>query len=189
MEGHAARARGRRGGGWGTEEGSNSSAGSAHELESVPLFSHDNSKLPGSPVPGSHGMGHVRPPHPGWPVRVWSYVAVATLAMLAISVFALHPHTDAAQPSQSVNFITVNGTRFMDGCREFFVAGINVDNIVEAAIPAVSSRKVAPGVPTGRQMVSDLLSSAAASDLNLLRTWAHTTDPSHPLQISPGACL
>ena len=76
----------------------------------------------------------------------------------------------------------------MEGCTQFVVKGINVDNIVEAAIKEVSQSVGGPGSnkPSGREMVDELLSKAAASGINVIRTWAHTTDPGHPLQERPG---
>lgn len=77
----------------------------------------------------------------------------------------------------------------MEGCSEFFVTGINVDNIVEAAIEEVSQAVQGgpgSGTPSGREMIQVFLSKAAASGMNVLRTWAHTTEPGHPLQERPG---
>jgi len=105
----------------------------------------------------------------------------------ALLIFSVLPHSGGtASRPDNLNFITVNGTFFQDGNLPFFIVGFNVDNIVEAAIPEVSSRKVSPGTPTGRQMVIGVLSSASDAGLNLLRTWAHTTDPGHPLQKHAG---
>ena len=39
---------------------------------------------------------------------------------------------------------------------------------------------------SGREMVRNLLQTAAKKGLNVVRTWAHTTDPSHPVQNRPG---
>jgi endo-1,4-beta-mannosidase len=76
----------------------------------------------------------------------------------------------------------------MEGCRPFFVTGINVDNLVEASMADVSAAAESQGperIP-GREMVRNLLHTAAKKGLNVVRTWAHTTDPSHPIQDSPG---
>jgi len=48
----------------------------------------------------------------------------------------VEPPKAVAPPSQP--FITVQGTKFMAGCRPFYISGFNVDNIVEAAIGEVS---------------------------------------------------
>lgn len=85
-------------------------------------------------------------------------------------------------------FITVQGTNFMEGCRPFFVTGINVDNLFEAAVSDVSraAKYQGPERISGRDMVRNLLQTASKKGLNVVRTWAHTTDPSHPLQDRPG---
>jgi hypothetical protein len=99
------------------------------------------------------------------------------------------PSSYTAKPTENWPFITVQGTNFMEGCHPFFVTGINVDNLVEAAIADVSAAAQIQGPEriSGREMVRNLLHTASKKyGINVVRTWAHTTDPSHPLQVNPG---
>ena len=70
-------------------------------------------------------------------------------------------------------------------CRPFFIAGFNVDNIAQAPLAAVSRKMQGSGSSgyNGRELVRQLLREAAGAGLNVMRTWAHTTDPDHPLQV------
>ena len=56
------------------------------------------------------------------------------------------------------NFITVHGTQFVDGCHPFHVTGMNIDNIVEAAIPEVSQAVRYTTARSGMEMIDEVLS-------------------------------
>jgi hypothetical protein len=74
--------------------------------------------------------------------------------------------------------------QFEHQCRPFLVSGFNVDNIAQAPLVAASPRQLQQGSSTdGRDRVQQLLLAAAAAGLNVMRTWAHTTDPNIPLQV------
>jgi hypothetical protein len=149
--------------------------------ESVPLTTHAPSNSGGGGLlahskstPASISLAPM-PPSVGStaPSRRGSYclLAVGTLVgigvILAVVGFALPGQRGR---TDFENFVSVQGTEFMDGDRPFYIAGFNVDNIMEAAIPEVSNRKVAPGIPSGKDKVKQLLHAAAASGLNVLRT-------------------
>ncbi len=72
--------------------------------------------------------------------------------------------------------------QFEHHCRPFYVAGFNVDNIVEAPVVR-SAGSVPSGAVSGADMVRDTVQTAARAGLNVMRTWAHTTDPAWPLQV------
>jgi hypothetical protein len=75
--------------------------------------------------------------------------------------------------------------QFEHQCRPFYIAGFNVDNIAQAPV-ARAGRKLEPGELSGRTKVRQLMREAAAAGLNVMRTWAHTSDPKreYPLQVS-----
>ncbi|KAK2079426.1 hypothetical protein QBZ16_003118 [Prototheca wickerhamii] len=75
---------------------------------------------------------------------------------------------------------------FMHKCRPFYVVGFNVENLPEAVMAAPASGHGLQGAQSGKQVMRSLLQSAAFSGLNTLRFWAHTTNPSRPLQVAPG---
>lgn len=79
--------------------------------------------------------------------------------------------------------------QFEHQCRPFFVAGFNVDNVGQAPISALA-RKMRGSGYNGRRLVRELLRKATDSGLNVMRTFAHTTDPNYPMQASaPCAAL
>lgn len=88
--------------------------------------------------------------------------------LLLISGFRGGPGREAQQPPFE-NFISVDGVEFKDGADPFYIVGFNIDSIMEAAIPEVSSRTAAAGLPTGREKVRNVLQQASKSGLNVLR--------------------
>ena len=78
----------------------------------------------------------------------------------------------------------------MLNCRPFLVSGFNSDNLAQGPIRAVG-RKIAWSGRNGRAIAREVLQEAAAAGLNVIRTWAHTSDPLYPLQVGGGAggCL
>ena len=51
---------------------------------------------------------------------------------------------------------------------------------------SIAAKYQGPERISGREMVRNLLQTAAKKKINVVRTWAHTTDPSNPLQARPG---
>lgn len=165
------------------------------DLEAVPLGPGPLAAT-ASPVQAPPGVGlgpglgaatRRRPPF---------FVSMCALLFTAVGILSIvnfvspssnSPKTAYSAPEEQFeNFITVQNGRFMDGSKPFFVAGINVDTIVEGAIKAVYSRPITSSMPyNSRDMIKSLFKSAATSKLNVIRTWAHTTDASHPLQQRP----
>ena len=85
--------------------------------------------------------------------------------------------------------------QFMQGCRAFHPVGFNLESLAQAAYePVDATGEGEPGgrrrlashdaIPDNRHKVDELLRTAAQAGLNVMRTWAHTTDPKHPLQAS-----
>lgn len=74
----------------------------------------------------------------------------------------------------------------MHKCRPFYVVGFNVDNLAEAMTAVTQGRKATPGMQTGEAAVRGVLRRAAGAGVNAVRTWAHTTNPDQPLQVSAG---
>lgn len=60
-----------------------------------------------------------------------------------------------------------------------------MDNVGQAPISALA-RKMRGSGYNGRRLVRELLRKATDSGLNVMRTFAHTTDPNYPMQIRPG---
>ncbi len=190
------------------ERGKLSSASDDEDLEAVPLshsagvFNNHNSS---ATAPQQHIGGYSTLHNPLFPqqsTRRYRSLLLVTLAACGfIALCFLFSSFTPASSSSSIKisspsskhrdwpFITVQGTTFMEGCRPFFVTGINVDNLVEAAMADVSAAAQIQGPERlpGREMVRNLLHTAAKTKgLNVVRTWAHTTDPSHPIQDRPG---
>lgn len=67
------------------------------------------------------------------------------------------------------NFVTVEGTVFMDGEEEFRVGGVNLYNVIERWMAS----------PHTVQAALDTLSK---DGVTVIRIFAHTTDPKYPLQ-------
>lgn len=75
----------------------------------------------------------------------------------------------------------------MDGCRPFTPIGFSVENLVLAGIPEISAQRSIDGdAASGREAVAALCRRARAAGATVLRGWAHTLDPAHPLQTAPG---
>lgn len=103
----------------------------------------------------------------------------------------------SVEPS-ATEFITTQGTQFMQGCRVFHPVGFNLESLAQAAYEPVGAtanegehggrRRLAShdAISDNRHKVDELLRTAAQAGLNVMRTWAHTTDPKHPLQVKPG---
>ena len=87
--------------------------------------------------------------------------------------------------SSQMNFVTVEGTQFLDGQKNFYVSGVNIDSLVEAAIPVVQAKLAGEG-KNSVQMIRDVLDDISSGGFNVIRTWAHTVDPAHPMQVKPG---
>jgi hypothetical protein len=74
--------------------------------------------------------------------------------------------------------------QFVHHCRPFYITGFNADNAPQAAVPAIA-RKLGPGgEAAAKQRLRAMFDCAAAAGLNVVRTWAHTSDPMYPLQAS-----
>jgi len=117
---------------------------------------------------------------------------VATALLLCLLYFFAFPSPSSSPLSTSTitssynQFIKVKGTHFFKDCRPFKIAGFNVENLAEAGNPTISRDLAINEGSSGHNKLRTLLQNAAASGFNVVRTWAHTTDPTHPLQISPG---
>lgn len=74
--------------------------------------------------------------------------------------------------------------QFLHKCRPFYIAGFNVDNLAEAMLAWSPSRAGAAGTAVGAAAIVNVLNQAAAAGLNTVRTWAHTTNPKQPFQVS-----
>lgn len=114
----------------------------------------------------------------------WSISVVIILVVALCGWTLMHHSTSATKRSpydydyvHSLHTIAVNGSHFIDGDKRFFVSGFNIDNIVEA--PITLGEK-------GKEMVNNLIQRLASLDVTVIRTWAHTVNPDHPLQDRPG---
>lgn len=162
------------------------------DLEAAPLWTgmasgtDGEKRLPSPAVPPVQLAARRRPPS--------LLVSMCALLLVAVGVLSIasfiSPSSNTSSTSSSFenpfeNFITIRNGSFMDGSKPFFVVGVNVDTIVEGAIKSVYSRPVAASRVNSRDMIKSLFKSAATSKLNVIRTWAHTTDASHQLQQRP----
>jgi hypothetical protein len=69
-------------------------------------------------------------------------------------------------------------------CRPYYTAGFNAYELVEAAM--VSRRAETVDKQSGADIVDATLRDAAASGINTIRMWAHTTTSLYPFQTAPG---
>ncbi|KAK9820359.1 hypothetical protein WJX72_009412 [[Myrmecia] bisecta] len=74
---------------------------------------------------------------------------------------------------------------FIVDCRPFYIAGFNAHDLVAKSLITPQTHET-EGNKTGRMIIRELFAKAAAANLNVVRTCAHTTNPHHPLQASPG---
>ncbi|PSC71493.1 mannan endo-1,4-beta-mannosidase [Micractinium conductrix] len=107
--------------------------------------------------------------------------ACVLLALLVLLRHALRP---GAGGYTHTSFVTVEGSQFWLDCRPFYLAGFNLETAAEAA--AARNAFAAGRRAGGESTLRSLFGRAAASGLNVVRTWAHTSDPAYPLQVSPG---
>ncbi|KAL4422049.1 hypothetical protein ABPG77_004865 [Micractinium sp. CCAP 211/92] len=107
----------------------------------------------------------------------------ASLALLLLLLLRYHPegrgHTHTA-------FVTVEDTRFMLDCRPFYIAGFNVETIGQLAHRDFAGPAGLRGGAVLGKAVRAVFEQTAAAGLNVVRTFAHTTETKHPLQVEPG---
>lgn len=101
------------------------------------------------------------------------------------------PPAIVAVPDEETNpnevkeaFLKVKGNSFERFCRPYFTAGFNAYELVEASM--VSKRAETVGRRSGADIVDATLAEAAASGINTIRMWAHTTTSLYPFQTAPG---
>ena len=80
--------------------------------------------------------------------------------------------------------VSVDGTQFTLHCRPFVVAGFNGHDLAPKAIATVEVNKCAGGKP-GRAWVRDQFKNVTRAGLNVVRVYAHTTDPKLPHLTGP----
>lgn len=80
--------------------------------------------------------------------------------------------------------VSVDGTSFSLHCRPFIVAGFNGHDLAPKAIATVEVNKCAGGKP-GRAWVREQFKNVTAAGLNVVRVYAHTTDPKLPHLTGP----
>lgn len=103
--------------------------------------------------------------------RKWSFFAVVAVfvVLVLVSTIMMQRKTRDTSYRTRMNFVTVDGTVFMDGEEEFRVAGFNVYNVVERWMIS----------PDEVQHALDTLSKDGVS---VIRIFAHTTNPEYPFQ-------
>jgi len=116
-------------------------------------------------------------------------VLMGALVALVVPAFVGQVKDTSSQKQESsssqMNFVSVEGTQFLEGQRIFYVSGVNIDSLVEAAIPVVQAKLAGEG-KNSVQMIRDVLDDISSGGFNVIRTWAHTVDPAHPMQVKPG---
>ncbi|KAL6774552.1 hypothetical protein ACKKBG_A25440 [Auxenochlorella protothecoides x Auxenochlorella symbiontica] len=120
-------------------------------------------------------------------VPAWTWILFGAAALLTLTLLGLGYSSKTTANYRHDSFITVQGTQFLHKCRPFYIAGFNVDNLAEAMLAWSPSRAGAAGTAVGAAAIVNVLNQAAAAGLNTVRTWAHTTNPKQPFQVSPGA--
>mmetsp|Transcript_10777 Transcript_10777/g.32342 ORF Transcript_10777/g.32342 Transcript_10777/m.32342 type:complete len:600 (-) Transcript_10777:893-2692(-) len=127
---------------------------------------------------GAHDAGGRR----GWFIwrKKWSILSV-----LGVFVFAFFRYGGVAPPPQDNDFVKVTGTEFELSCRPWYPAGFNAHHLVSNVLVFAHEHRT-PGNKKGRQLVRAALKQASGMGLNVMRIFAHTTDPNFVLQTAPG---
>ncbi|KAI8106412.1 hypothetical protein M9435_000956 [Picochlorum sp. BPE23] len=114
----------------------------------------------------------------------WLRYASIVVAVLCLCAGVLFSSTlevfDSSSPCW--RFITANGTLFMDGDNPFYVVGFNIHNLMEIAMPQIRNSMDIHAPDT----VDGVLAELQQDGVNVIRVFAHTTDPRYPFQESPG---
>ena len=115
---------------------------------------------------------------------IWYRNAIITIAVLCLCLggILLSSSVKVFDSSSSWRFITANGTQFMDGENPFYVVGFNIHNLIEIAMPQIRKKMNA----NSPDSVDGLLAQLQQDGVNVIRLFAHTTDPRYPFQESPG---
>jgi mannan endo-1,4-beta-mannosidase len=84
-------------------------------------------------------------------------------------------------------FVEVRDGGFKAGCENFYIAGWNQWEAVEAAAgaPSLSGASIPPGM-TGPELVRNLMEAGKENGLNVMRTWVTPVNPQYALITAPG---
>ncbi|GBF87864.1 mannan endo-1,4-beta-mannosidase [Raphidocelis subcapitata] len=113
--------------------------------------------------------------------RRWATLAEAIEAPPEIVAV---PNEEVSKEEIKESFLKVKDNTFERFCRPYYTAGFNAYELVEAAM--VSKRAETVGDRSGADIVDATMREAAASGINTIRMWAHTTTSLYPFQTAPG---
>ncbi|KIZ05300.1 hypothetical protein MNEG_2660 [Monoraphidium neglectum] len=113
--------------------------------------------------------------------RQWSTLADAIEAPPNVVVT---PNEEVSKEEVKEAFLKITDQTFERFCRPYYTAGFNAYELVEASM--VSKRAETVDNLSGADIVDQTLRDAAASGINTIRMWAHTTTSLYPFQTAPG---
>ncbi|MEW5298790.1 MAG: hypothetical protein WDW36_001873 [Sanguina aurantia] len=74
---------------------------------------------------------------------------------------------------------------FERACKSIYLVGVNAYDMLQLAQVLPADYETVDG-KTGKQVIAEAMANAQGRGVNVIRAWAHSSDPKFPFQVAPG---